>query len=126
MLHEHSGEFDDYMDRIIGVYLDENKCNDEKLKLEEKERLKQDKIKKCQNCLINEECNLGCDFCDSRYEDNRERCLEIKIEHIKKYCNESEIWTKLEEEYISCMDCENRELWYEENIYSIEQMELTE
>ena len=50
-LHEYSGEWEDYRDRIIGSYLRKERAEEEKAKAEAKEKELVEQHKKCDECL---------------------------------------------------------------------------
>lgn len=49
-LHEHSGEWEDYRDRIIGSYLRKERAEEEKTKAEAREKEAMEQSKKCNRC----------------------------------------------------------------------------
>lgn len=49
-LHEHSGEYEDYRDRIIGSYLKRERAEEEKAKAEAKEEELSERGRKCNRC----------------------------------------------------------------------------
>ena len=51
-LHEHSGEWEDYRDRVIGSYLRKERAEEEKLKAEKFESILRERSDKCNKCPI--------------------------------------------------------------------------
>lgn len=85
LLHERSGEWEDRRNRIIGVYLNKDKCEFEKLKLEKKESKYEAQSKLCQECVIVQTCNICGEECIDP--NNIELCINKRIKHIEKYCS---------------------------------------
>ena len=80
-LHETSGEYGDYMSRIIGSYMSYERAKEEKAKREKERVAKNSRIRHC----------LGCPYVGSWYgEDSDNREL---IDQMTKYCDHSEIFT---------------------------------
>ena len=107
-IHEHSGEYEDYRDRIVGSYLNEEKAKARKEELEHIEAEKQAKSDHCSGCPI--------DDTDTMSED-----LDTVVLICSKYCSNAKIT-----EDVYGYECENYySTWYEA-AYKIEEVEVIE
>lgn len=106
-LHEHSGEYDYYCDRIIGSYLKKERAEEEKAKAEAKEKKTREDSKRCLNCPFLEENIVKLDNLLAKYPD---------------YCTEVE----LKEDIFGDIDCENYYTTWDEATFSIEEVEVEE
>lgn len=113
-IHEHSGEWEDYRDRIVGSYLLKDKAEAEMERFIEEEN----KNKRCKNCPLyfcSADCDLDCE-CGS------DECNEYKIEETKKYCEDYEIYKDEDNEY----ECDNYISSFYDCRYNIEEVEVIE
>ena len=108
-LHEYSGEYEDFFDRLIGTYLREEKAVKEKEQLEKREKIKTKMRRKCQNCPI----------CDSWQRDDKENL----IKECKEYCERFDLYQDDEE---CAFDCNNYIYGYDEITYEIKKVEVIE
>lgn len=107
-LHEYSGEWEDFRDRIIGSYLRKERAEEEKVKAEEKERLLLERGRKCNNCPFFS--------CENAFAD-----INDLIEKYSYYCQES----KLEETDYG-VDCQNYYQHWDEATFEIVEVEIEE
>ena len=77
-LHEYSGEWEDFRDRIIGSYLRKERAEDEKAKAEQKEKLLIERGKRCNNCPVFDEYPFAS--FDSVCTKHSDYCSEMKLE----------------------------------------------
>ena len=108
-LHEYIGEYEDFMDRIIGTYLHEEKAIKEKEKLEKEEVTKKEMYRKCQDCPI-------CNSWDRKDKDNLTK-------ECREYCELFDLYED-DEEY--AFDCNNYMYSYGEITYEIKKVEVIE
>lgn len=101
-LHEHSGEYDYYCDRIIGSYLRKERAEEEKAKAEAKEKETMEQSKKCEDCP----------YLYDAY---------ITNDELLSYCPNA----KLEKnEFNNDIDCQNYYVTWDEVTFSIEEVEV--
>ena len=115
LIHEMSGDCEDYRDVIVGAYTNEEKAKIRKDKFIE-ENTKKDKCKFCPiNGYCSNNCNKNCEECD----------LE-KI--INKYCDRASLYHEYDEEYDEdSILCKNEICSYREDCsYEIEELEVIE
>lgn len=106
-LHECGGEYEDYHDYIIGSYLRSERAEEEKVKVEAKEKMRMKHHKRCINCpFIELDTSVNID--------------ELLIEN-PYYCEEARL--KMEEYGV---DCENYYLHWDECSFYIEEIEVEE
>ena len=79
-LHETSGEYEDYMDRIVGSYMRRERAEEEKAKCEEERVYKNSRIRHC----------IRCPYAGSWYRENSDN--RKLIDQMTKYCDHSEIF----------------------------------
>ena len=107
-LHEHSGEWEDYRDRIIGSYLRKERAEEEKTKAEWKEKELIEQSEKCSNCPF-----IG--------ENTIEDVNHLFLVEYPNYCDKAILET---DEYGT--SCENSYLhWYKAS-FKIEEVEVEE
>ena len=106
-LHEYSGEYEDFRDRIIGSYLRKERVEEEKAKVEALEKDFREKSHKCACCPF-----LSEDFID----------LNRLLSEHPNYCTESDFEDG--EEY--GIDCNNRYVHWAEATYQIKEVEVEE
>ena len=87
-LHETSGEYNDYMDRLIGSYIRRERAEEEKIKREKELVAKNSRIRHC----------MFCPYLDSWYTESVDK--EELIDQMTKYCDHSEIFTDEDGEVI--------------------------
>ena len=107
-IHEYSGEYEDYMDRIVGSYLLQARAEEEKQKLESREAEFAAQSKKCHTCPIwnyASTTDIG----------------EIIAKH-GDYCDEA----KLLCDDVFGIDCENYFTLLRVATYTIEEVEVVE
>lgn len=80
-LHEYSGEWEDYRDRIIGSYLRKERAEEEKAKAEAKEKELVEQSNKCDDCpylydayITNEELLSYCSKAKLEEDDDDINC----------------------------------------------------
>lgn len=100
-LHEHSGEYEDYSDCIIGSYLKPERAEEEKLKAEAKEKKLAEQGIKCRNCPF-----LSANRNMPKQSD---------------YCTEMEL-----EEDIYGVECANYYPHWDKSYFKIEEVEVEE
>lgn len=105
-LHEHSGEWEDWHDYIIGSYLRKERAEEEKTKAELKEKELMKHSKKCWSCPFLEE-----DFSDAN----------VLLTKYSDYCSES----KLENTDYG-INCGNYYSHWDESTFEIEEVEVEE
>lgn len=107
-IHEHYGDFEDYVDRIVGSYLHENKAQLELMNLRVRERERQIKGEKCNRCPIFDADMQGTDF-------------DVAIKTVHEYCDQADITSDL-----YGYDCNNYCAHWDETTYEIEEIEVEE
>ena len=115
-IHEYSGEWEDYRDRIVDSYLLKDKAEVEMKRLIEEENKK----RKCNECPLyfcSVDCNLDCE-CGS------DKCNEYKIEEIKTYCDNYKISKDKDED--GFYDCDNHISRLYDCSYNIKEVEVIE
>lgn len=105
-LHEHSGAWEDFSDIIIGSYLRKERAEEEKARLELKEKELRKQSKKCANCPFIEE-----EF---------ESIEDLLLKH-SNYCNRVEL-----EETDYGINCENYYSHWYPSTFKIEELEVEE
>lgn len=108
-LHEYSGEWEDYRDRIIGSYLRKERAEEEKAKAEAREKELIEHSEKCSNCPYTEDFEDG--FVD----------VNVLISENPNYCNKA----KLESGDYG-ISCENSYYHWNEATFQIEEVEVEE
>lgn len=103
-LHEYSGEWEDYRDRIIGSYLRKERAEEEKIGAEAREKELIECSHRCVNCPFLEE-----DF----------KNLNDLLSEYPDYCTEA----KLEETDYG-IDCENYHIHWDESTFEILEVEV--
>ena len=106
-LHEYSGEYEDFTDRIIGSYLREDRAKEEKIKAEIKDRELVKHSKRCINCPFLEEK----DFSN----------LNNLLQKYFYYCDKAEL---LESKF--GIDCENYYSKWDNSTFKIKEVEVEE
>lgn len=107
-LHECSGEYEDYRDRIIGSYLRKERAEEEKAKAEAKEQDLNKQEKKCQKCPFH----------------GSEEKLEDLLQKYPKYCDKLDMLE--EDEDYDMIYCDNHFFRFDESTYYIEEVEVEE
>ena len=107
-IHETGGQWEDYFDCIVGTYLHKDRAESEKIKLEQKEKTRQERYKKCNNCPILDD-DLQADT------------LEYAQHTCRNYCSNAQI---LEDKF--GYDCENYEGSWHESSFRIDEIEVIE
>lgn len=107
-IHEHSGEYEDYRDRIVGSYLNEEKARVRKEELEHIEAERQIKATHCSLCPIDDE-------------DVMDDIFEVAVKKCSMYCSDAQI---KEEPY--GYECKNYCCSWDEATYKIEEVEVIE
>lgn len=104
LLHEYSGEYEDFRDRVVFASLDRTKVEEKKEELETAEKLKNQQVEKCIHCPS---------------EEMTKRKLKNRKQEIENYCNEfepafdgNECW------------CNNMRFYDDECTYHIKEMRL--
>lgn len=105
-LHEYSGEWEDFTDRIIGSYLREDRAKEEKIKAEIKDRELIEYGKRCMNCPFLEE-----DFSN----------LNDLLQEYSDYCDKAKL---SENDY--GIDCKNYYSKWDNSTFEIEEIEVEE
>jgi hypothetical protein len=105
-LHEYSGEYEDFTDRIIGSYLREDRAKEEKIKAETKERKLTEHGNRCINCPFLEE-----DFSN----------LNDLLQEYPDYCDKVQL---SESDY--GIDCENYYSKWDNSTFKIKEVEVEE
>lgn len=105
-LHEYSGEYEDYRDRIIGSYFLRIRAEEEKAKAEAREKELSERGRKCNRCPFLKHFHAKIDD------------LIVKYSH---YCSEA----KLEEGEWG-IDCENYCSHWDEATFEIQEVEVEE
>ena len=106
-LHEYSGSYDDFRDMIIGSYLKKERAEEEKTKMETKEKELIKNSKRCTRCPFLEE-----DF------DNLDNLL---LEY-PDYCDNA----KFENEEDYGIDCKNYYTHWDKSTFEIKEVEVEE
>lgn len=106
-LHEYSGEWEDYRDRIIGSYLRKERAEEEKAKAEAEEELLLEHGKRCNNCPL--------------LDDYSWLTIENLIAKYPNYCTES----KLEETDYG-INCQNYYSHWDKSTFKIVEVEVEE
>lgn len=105
-LHEYSGEYEDYRDRIIGSYVIKERAEEEKTKDEQEELKKQLLEQQCRNCP---------------YHDNIDDCGTM-ANLMRKYCDHSDIHCDSDGELF----CKNFYLHWRDSNFDITEVEVEE
>ena len=105
-LHEYGGEWEDKYDYIIGSYLNKVRAEEEKVRAEQAETLRQQQSRKCADCPIG-----------NFYFDDAEAVAEA----CAKYCDQFS-----RNDYENGMDCRNYHCQWDANLYRIETVEVEE
>ena len=105
-LHEYSGEWEDFHDRIIGSYLRKERAEEEKAKAEIKEKELIERSKKCNRCPFLESYLSDLDDLLVKHSDY---CVDAKLE---------------ENEY--GIDCDNYFSHWDESTFEIKEVEVEE
>lgn len=106
-LHEYSGEWDDYRDRIIGSYLRKERAEEEKIKAEIKEKELQERADKCYYCpFLKAYPFASIDDLSSRNSD---------------YCSERDL-----EETDYGLNCKNDFVYWDDCTFDIKEVEVEE
>ena len=108
-IHEYSGEYEDFRDRIIGTYLHDKKAIKEKEKLEKEAAAKMEMCRKCQ----------GCPICDSWDRDDKDNLAK----ECEEYC---ELFDLYQDEEECAFNCNNYTYLWDEPTYKIEEVEVIE
>lgn len=106
-LHEHSGEYEDYRDRIVGSYLRKERAEEEKIKSETKEKEMTEHSKRC----------LNCPFVEF---DDTVNINDLLIKY-PNYCSESKL---RKDEY--GIECDNYYTHWDRATFKIEEVEVEE
>lgn len=109
-IHEHSGEYEDYRDRIVGSYLNEEKARARKEEFEHIEDERQIKARCCSSCPIN-------DY------DTDVDAFDVAVQECSMYCPHAKI---IEDNVFGGYDCENYCNHWDEVTYEIEEVEVIE
>lgn len=107
-IHEYSGEYEDYRDRIVGSYLNEDKAIAKIAEFQHIEAERQVKSNHCSLCPI--------DDVDTMSED-----LDTVVRICSKYCSNAKIT-----EDVYGYDCENYYSSWDEATYEIKEVEVIE
>ena len=105
-LHEYSGEYEDFSDRIIGSYLRKERAEEEKAKAELNEKDLMEHRHRCNYCPFLENTDLNLDVLLVMYSD---------------YCSEMEL-----EKSEYGIDCENYYSKWDESTFEIIEVEVEE
>ena len=105
-LHEYSGEWEDYCDRIISSYLRKERAEEEKIKAETKEKKLVERGKKCCHCPFLEESFDKVDTLLSEY---------------FYYCSDAAL-----KDSDFGIDCDNYFLHWDEATFDIKEVEVEE
>jgi hypothetical protein len=106
-LHEYSGEWEDFRDRIVGSYLRKERAEEEKTRAEAEEKELVKKSKRCNNCPVFDAYPFAS--LDSLLDKYCDYCSEMKLE---------------ETDYgLNCDNCYHH--WYESTFY-IEEVDVEE
>ena len=106
-LHRYSGEYEDFLDSIVGSYIRKERAEEEKTKRETKEKELTERSDKCINCPF-----YGEDF---------DNLNDLMCEH-PNYCNEAKLVD--DEEY--GMDCKNYYAHWDKATFKIKEVEVEE
>ena len=106
-LHEYGGEWEDKYDYIIGSYLRKERAEEEKMRAEQAEILRQQQAKKCADCPL---CN---EFYFDYFEDVAKACA--------RYCDKFD-----RNDFKNGMSCNNYHCQWDSNLYRIEPVEVEE
>ena len=107
-LHEYSGEYEDYFDRIIGSYLRKERAEEEKAAAEKQEELNKEHANQCANCP---------------YVDNWDRTdYDMLVDEMKKHCDRGDIQFVDNGEPI----CKNYHVYWDINSFEIQEVEVEE
>lgn len=107
-IHEHYGEYEDYLDRIVGSYLNEDKAQLELMNLRVRERERQVESEKCSNCPIIENCIQA-------------ETIDVVTRVAREYCDQADITSDL-----YGYECNNYCAHWDETIYEIKEIEVEE
>ena len=107
-LHEYSGEWEDFRDRIIGSYLRKERAEEEKdcVEVREKELIEQGK--KCTHCPFLEFENTWTDI-DRLLSEHLDYCTEAKLENTEYGINCSNYYHKWDESTFEVVEVEVEE-----------------
>ena len=111
-IHEHSGSYEDYRDRIVGTYLLEPKALSEKERLEAIEA-EREKCRECPLYICNDDNKV---FCNN---DCGESCHKHILSNIHKYCDKYD-------EDDGDNHCKNHTWYSDERTYEIKEVEVIE
>ena len=106
-IHEHTGDYEDYRDYIVGSYLKKERAEEEKTKLELKEKELSNQSKKCRDCPFLEEGMANISRLMSKYPNY---CPDAKLEELNEYG----------------IVCENYYIHWYESTFNIEEVEVEE
>lgn len=107
-IHEYSGEYEEYLDRIVGFYLNKEKAITQKHKLERIEAERRTKGDHCRFCPLEDEDVIADDF-------------DVVVKRCSMYCPDAKI---TEDRY--GYDCENDCSAWDEVTYEIKEVEVEE
>lgn len=107
-IHEHSGEYEDYRDRIVGSYLNEEKA---RVRKEELEHIENERRVKSDHCSL-------CPILDN---DVMADTFDMVVKRCSMYCRDAKI---IEDRF--GYDCENYDRYWYEATYKIEEVEVIE
>ncbi|MDD5980170.1 MAG: hypothetical protein PUC23_03560 [bacterium] len=102
-LHHYHGSYEDFHDMIIGSYLKKDRAEEEKAKLDDKEKKLEEQGNKCAECPI-------------LYSDS----LDV-VDKYPNYCSEA----KLEESEYG-VECDNYYIYWGEDSFEIKEVEVEE
>ena len=107
-IHATGGQWEDYFDYIVGIYLHKDRAELEIKQLVDTEEARQKRYEKCQACPIGDlDLNAGT------LKDMKYAC--------STYCGHSQI-----EEELYGFFCENEESYYDNTNYNIKEIEVIE
>jgi hypothetical protein len=107
-IHEYSGEYEDYRDRIVGSYLKKEKAMARKEELEHIEAERRIKYDHCSSCPLEDEDVVSDDF-------------DVVAKECSMYCRDAKI---IEDRY--GYYCENYCDYWDEATYDIKEIEVIE
>ena len=106
-LHEYSGEWEDYRDRIRGSYLRKDRAEEEKTKAEASEKILRERSAKCNNCPVFDAYPFAS--------------LDGLLDEHSDYCSEMEL-----EETEYGIHCQNYYLKWNDSTFEIVEVEVEE
>ena len=107
-LHEYSGEYEDFRDRIIGSYLKKERAETEKQKAELKEKELIEHSQKCNKCPF-----IGLPFVD----------LKTLLKKYPDYCDKAAFENT---DYDHVIDCNNYYSHWDESTFKITEINVEE